>query len=70
DKAMEILKNYKSESPRGPIQIDPQTRDIVQTVYVRRVEQKNGHFYNVEFDKFPGVKDPVKEASATKEAAK
>jgi branched-chain amino acid transport system substrate-binding protein len=60
DKAMEILKVYKAESPRGPIEIDPQTRDIVQSVYVRRVERKDGHFYNVEFDRFPHFKDPAK----------
>jgi branched-chain amino acid transport system substrate-binding protein len=68
DKAMEIFKSYKTESPRGPIEIDPQTRDIVQSVYVRKVEKKNGHFLNVEFDRYPHVKDPGKEA--TKEAAK
>jgi branched-chain amino acid transport system substrate-binding protein len=60
DKAMEILKNMKLASPRGPISIDPATRDIVQTVYVRRVEKKNGELWNVEFDKFEGVKDPGK----------
>jgi branched-chain amino acid transport system substrate-binding protein len=60
DKAMEVLKGWKRESPRGPILIDPETRDIVQTVYIRRVEKQNGHYYNVEFDKFPAVKDPGK----------
>ena len=65
---MEIFKTYKTESPRGPIEIDPQTRDIVQSVYVRKVEKKGGQYLNVEFDRFPHVKDPVKEA--TKEAAK
>jgi branched-chain amino acid transport system substrate-binding protein len=59
DKAMAIIKEYKTESPRGPISIDPQTRDIVQTVYVRRVEKKDGKLLNVEFDKFENVKDPV-----------
>jgi branched-chain amino acid transport system substrate-binding protein len=68
DKAMELFKTYKAESPRGPIEIDPQTRDIIQSVYVRRVEEKGGHFVNVEFDRFPHYKDPVKEAA--KEAAK
>jgi branched-chain amino acid transport system substrate-binding protein len=68
DKAMEVFKSYKTESPRGPIEIDPQTRDIVQSVYVRRVEKKDGQFVNVEFDRFPHFKDPGKEA--TKEAAK
>lgn len=40
--------------------IDAQTRDIVQTVYVRRVQKIGGHLYNVEFDKFENVKDPGK----------
>jgi branched-chain amino acid transport system substrate-binding protein len=60
DKAMEILKHLKLMSPRGPIAIDPATRDIVQTVYVRRVEKKGGELWNVEFDKFESVKDPGK----------
>ncbi len=60
DKAIEILKNLKLDSPRGPISIDPETRDIVQTVYVRRVEKVGGHLYNVEFDKTANVKDPGK----------
>ncbi|HXH02118.1 MAG TPA: ABC transporter substrate-binding protein [Candidatus Competibacteraceae bacterium] len=60
DKAMEVLKGLKLNSPRGPITIDPATRDIVQTVYVRRVEKVDGELYNVEFDKFPEVKDPGK----------
>jgi branched-chain amino acid transport system substrate-binding protein len=40
--------------------VDPDTRDIVQTVYVRRVEKVNGQLVNVEFDRFPDVKDPGK----------
>ncbi|HSN20430.1 MAG TPA: ABC transporter substrate-binding protein [Usitatibacter sp.] len=60
DKAMEILRNEKMTSPRGPIHIDPATRDIVQTVYIRRVEKVGGQYYNVEFDRFPDVKDPAK----------
>ena len=60
DKAMEILKNLKMMSPRGPIAIDPATRDIVQTVYIRRVQKIGNDYYNVEFDKFPDVKDPGK----------
>lgn len=60
DKAMEVLKTLKLTSPRGPISIDPATRDIVQTVYIRRVEKVGGELYNVEFDKFPDVKDPGK----------
>ncbi|HTP57454.1 MAG TPA: ABC transporter substrate-binding protein, partial [Spirochaetia bacterium] len=60
DKAMEILKGMKLDSPRGPIWIDPQTRDIVETIYVRRVEKVGDKLYNVEFDQFPDVKDPGK----------
>jgi branched-chain amino acid transport system substrate-binding protein len=60
DKAMEILKGMKLMSPRGPISIDPATRDIVQTVYIRRVEKSGGDYYNIEFDRFPEVKDPGK----------
>jgi branched-chain amino acid transport system substrate-binding protein len=58
DQAMEIVKGMKIDSPRGPIQIDPATRDVVQTVYVRKVEKKDGQLYNVEFDKFDNVHDP------------
>jgi len=48
------------ESPRGPVQIDPETRDIVQDVYVRKVERVGGKLYNVEFDTEKAVKDPGK----------
>lgn len=60
DRAMAVLKGMKIDSPRGPISIDPQTRDVIQTVYVRKVEKVNGELYNVEFDKFPDMKDPGK----------
>ncbi|MEP7030503.1 MAG: ABC transporter substrate-binding protein [Pseudolabrys sp.] len=53
-------KGMKWESPRGPISIDPETRDIVQTVYIRRVEAVGGVNENVEFDKIDNVKDPAK----------
>jgi branched-chain amino acid transport system substrate-binding protein len=53
-------KGMKWESPRGPISIDPETRDIVQTVYIRRVEKTPAGLRNVEFDKIENVKDPVK----------
>ena len=60
DRAMEVLKGWKRESPRGPILIDPDTRDVVQTIYIRRVEKRDGHYYNVEFERIPDVKDPGK----------
>jgi len=55
------LKGASWESPRGPVSIDPETRDIVQTIYIRRVEKVAGKLQNVEFDKIEKVKDPVKE---------
>ena len=54
------MKGQIFESPRGPIYIDAQTRDIVQNVYVRRVERVNGQLYNIEFDVLKDVKDPAK----------
>jgi branched-chain amino acid transport system substrate-binding protein len=61
DKAMEVLKGMKIDSPRGPVVIDPATRDPIETIYVRRVERlKDGKLYNVEFDRFPNVKDPTR----------
>jgi len=62
DSLIEAIKGMSWESPRGPISIDPQTRDIVQNIYIRKVEKKNGQLYNVEFATFPAVKDPVKAA--------
>ncbi|HEY3179875.1 MAG TPA: ABC transporter substrate-binding protein [Casimicrobiaceae bacterium] len=60
DALMAAFKGMKLASPRGAIMIDPETRDIVQTVYIRRVEKVSGSLVNVEFDKFPDVKDPGK----------
>jgi branched-chain amino acid transport system substrate-binding protein len=54
------VKGMSWESPRGPMSIDPETRDVVQTVYIRRVEKKDGALVNVEFDKIDNVKDPWK----------
>jgi branched-chain amino acid transport system substrate-binding protein len=54
------MKGQVFESPRGPVYIDAQTRDIVQNVYLRKVERKNGQLYNVEFDVIKDVKDPGK----------
>ena len=62
DKVMEALKGLQFESPRGPIEIDASTRDIIQTVYIRRTEKVEGELVNVEFDAFERVKDPGKEA--------
>ena len=60
DALIAAFKGMKLTSPRGPIMIDPETRDIVQTVYIRRVEKAGGSLVNVEFDKFVDVKDPGK----------
>jgi branched-chain amino acid transport system substrate-binding protein len=53
-------KGLAWESPRGPMSIDPQTRDVVQTVWIRRVEKVGGELVNVPFDKIENVKDPTK----------
>jgi len=55
-------KGMKWESPRGSMSIDPETRDVIQTVYIRRVEKVGGALLNVEFDKVDNVKDPFKAA--------
>jgi branched-chain amino acid transport system substrate-binding protein len=60
DKVMAFLKDYKAESPRGPIEIDADTRDIIQNIYLRRVEKRNGQLVNVEFQTFPMVHSPEK----------
>jgi branched-chain amino acid transport system substrate-binding protein len=57
---VEAMKGLSWESPRGPITIDAATRDIVQNVYLRRVETVNGELYNVEFATFTAVRDPAK----------
>ncbi len=57
DSLIAAMKGMKWESPRGPISIDPDTRDIVQNIYIRKVEKKNGQLYNVEFQTFNDVKD-------------
>jgi len=62
DSLIEAAKGACWESPRGPICIDPETRDIVQTVYIRKVEKVDGKLINVEIDAIPNVKDPVKAA--------
>jgi branched-chain amino acid transport system substrate-binding protein len=62
DQTMALLKGWKDDdSPRGPILIDPDTRDIVQNEYLRRVEKVNGQLANVELETLPMVKDPWKE---------
>jgi branched-chain amino acid transport system substrate-binding protein len=67
DQMMAILKGWKNpNSPRGPIMIDPDTRDIIQNVYMRRTEMKDGKLANIEIDTIPNVKDPWKELNPPK----
>jgi branched-chain amino acid transport system substrate-binding protein len=60
DALIAAMKGMSWMSPRGPISIDPETRDIVQNMYVRKVEKADGALYNVEFATIPNVKDPYK----------
>ncbi|MGL4495800.1 MAG: ABC transporter substrate-binding protein, partial [Beijerinckiaceae bacterium] len=62
EKLMAAIKGMSWTSPRGPVSIDPETRDIVQNIYVRKVEKVDGALFNVEFETIPNVKDPVKAA--------
>ena len=62
DALIAAMKGMRWESPRGPISIDPETRDIVQNIYIRRVERVGGELYNMEFATFEAIKDPVKAA--------
>jgi branched-chain amino acid transport system substrate-binding protein len=60
DKIMAAVKGMAFESPRGPISVDPATRDIVSNIYMRKVEKIDGHLWAKEFETFPNVKDPLK----------
>ena len=60
DSLIAAMKGMKWESPRGTMSIDPETRDIVQPIYIRKVEKINGELWNTEFAKFDDVKDPLK----------
>jgi branched-chain amino acid transport system substrate-binding protein len=64
DTVVGVMKDMKWESPRGPIAIDPRTRDIVQNVYIRKVQKVNGEPWAIEFETVPAVKDPLKETAA------
>lgn len=57
-KLVDAMKGMSWTSPRGPITIDPETRDIVQDIYMREVKEVNGELYNVEFATYPKIKDP------------
>jgi branched-chain amino acid transport system substrate-binding protein len=60
DGTMAALKGWKNASPRGPIQLDPDTRDIIQNEYIREVKRVDGQLANIEFETIPAVKDPWK----------
>ena len=57
---VDAMKGTAFESPRGPISIDPKTREIVQDIYIRKVEKQAGELYNVEFATFDAIHDPAK----------
>jgi branched-chain amino acid transport system substrate-binding protein len=60
---VEAMKGMAWESPRGPMSIDPRTRDVVQDIYIRRVEKIDGALYSVEFETFKAINDPTKVAN-------
>jgi branched-chain amino acid transport system substrate-binding protein len=57
---VDAMKGMQWESPRGPLLIDPATRDVVQNIYLRKVERLDGELHNVEFETMPSVKDPAR----------
>ena len=60
DTLLAAMKGMRWESPRGMMSIDPETRDIIQNIYISKVEKVNGELWNMEFATFPDVKDPMK----------
>jgi branched-chain amino acid transport system substrate-binding protein len=62
EKLAAAMKGLAWTSPRGPISVDPETRDIIQNIYIREVKKKDGELYAIEFHTIPNVKDPTKEA--------
>jgi branched-chain amino acid transport system substrate-binding protein len=66
DSLIAAAKGMKWQSPRGPMSIDPKTRDVVQTIYISKVEKKGGKLVNVVIDKVPDVHDPVHAAMMKK----
>ncbi|MGA8497409.1 MAG: ABC transporter substrate-binding protein, partial [Xanthobacteraceae bacterium] len=63
DALLAAMKGMAWESPRGPISIDADTRDIVSNIYIRKVEKIDGQLWNTEFETFANVKDPMKVAA-------
>lgn len=58
DKAMAAIKTFSWESPRGPVSVDPATRDLIQNIYIRRIEKVDGAYVNKPFKTYPAIKDP------------
>lgn len=58
DKMMEAAKGYSWKSPRGPVEVDPATRELIQNIYIRRVEKVDGKLENIAFKTYEAVKDP------------
>jgi branched-chain amino acid transport system substrate-binding protein len=54
--AVEAMKGYTWNGPRGPMVIDADNRDIVENMYIRRVERVNGKLENVIVETYPAVK--------------
>lgn len=62
-KNLQAMMDLEWESPRGPVKLDPATRDLIQNAYVRRTERAaNGEMQNIEFATIPMVKDPTRPA--------
>jgi branched-chain amino acid transport system substrate-binding protein len=60
DALVTALKGTKLDSPRGPVEIDPVTRDVIENIYIRKGEMKDGTWHNIAFDTVEAVKDPAK----------
>jgi branched-chain amino acid transport system substrate-binding protein len=60
DALISAMKGLSWVSPRGPVTIDPETREVIQNIYIRKVERVGGELYNVEFATIPDFKDPSK----------
>jgi branched-chain amino acid transport system substrate-binding protein len=58
------MKGMAWESPRGPVSIDPDTRDVVSNIYIRKVVKSDGQLWSQEFETYPNVRDPMKLAAA------
>ena len=59
-KYIDFMKTAKIDSPRGPVSIDPVERDVIQNIYIRRVEKRDGKLNNFDIETIPMVKDPWK----------